>query len=292
MQTSKRHHSVPMHYLERFTGDTGLLWVYPTDGAEPRQAHPRNTAVERYLYAPEVGDNPKTDEVEKFLAEHVDGPASQPLAKLSIGEDLTPEERNSVAIFLAFQELRVPQTRDAILGFVEQIGHRVLEMVVAHPEHLDKKAAEIGLRGELVRRGYEGIKAGDLKLEATKISWLDSMLQVARESANLIDGLSWCVAECSPGFEFVTSDTPVVKILTDRSVPAIYAGGWISPSAESTFALDPEHVLIIKPDGPTGRIAPPRAWCIDVNRRTVGQAHRFVISRNRADWITKQLGRG
>jgi hypothetical protein len=58
MQKSKLHHSVPVHYLERFTGEDGLLWVYPTDGTEPRAIHPRKTAVERYLYAPEVGDDP------------------------------------------------------------------------------------------------------------------------------------------------------------------------------------------------------------------------------------------
>lgn len=126
--------------------------------------------------------------------------------------------------------------------------------------------------------------AGEVRVEPTKVTWLN-IVAAAGDTAPTIAGLRWLVVEAPGEFEFVTSDTPIVKVLTDSAVPRMFAGGWLSPSAEATFALDPHHVLVMTPSGLEGRIRGKPVWCRDVNTRTVRQARRFVFARSRERFI-------
>jgi len=288
-QLRKRHHYASESYLGRFTGPDGLLWIYPVDESEPQPVNPRNAAVERYLYAPEVGEKPRDDAVEVVLAEMVDGPAVPAINRLIRGEQLLPEDRSIVAFYVAVQELRVPAIRDQHGLNLEHLFGMTTDVLVEHPEHVKEKAAEMGLPPQQVLAGLQAIKDGRLQLRATKVSWLHSLFEVVRGTAPLIAKLPWLVVEAPPGFEFLTSDCPVVKVLTDRSVRDLYAGGWLSPSAEATLVLDPEHVLLITPEGGEGRQLGRPGWCEDVNRRTLEQAYRYVFGRSRADWIARAI---
>lgn len=288
-QIRKRHHAVPIHYLRRFTAANGLIWVYPLYSGEPKQIHPRNAAVERFLYSPKTGDKPHDDTLEQVLADCVDGPAAPSLEKLIRGDDILPEDRAAIALYIALQELRVPAFRDQLRANLEQILRVIVDLLMEHPTYLRNKAREYGEDPENVVAGLQGIQEGSLELQTTKTGWLQNLFMIARDTGPLIARLPWLVVEAPPQFEFVTSDCPVVKILTDRSVPALYAGGWVSPSAEATLILDPEHALVISPGGKEGRSKGRLSWCHDVNSRTVTQANRYVYSRSQAEWIARAI---
>ncbi|HEU4561312.1 MAG TPA: DUF4238 domain-containing protein [Longimicrobium sp.] len=284
--TKKRHHAVPQFYLRRFTDSAGLLWLHDLDNATAVQVRPSDALVEKYLYSPETGANPHDDTLEEFFAVHVEGPAAPALDTLARGAELPDEDRQRVAVFLAFQEIRVPRWRDLVTDFASKIGDRILKMSAARPEYMRRVFDEMGeeVSDEDLTRMIEGIESGGLSVEATKAAWFQSM-HVASETAQMLYRMPWTVVEASRDVEFVTSDAPIAKVLTDRSVPPMYAGGWLSPSAESTFVLDPRCCLVIRPDGTEGRIAGPKAWCKNVNTRLIWQANRFVVSRARETFV-------
>jgi hypothetical protein len=132
----------------------------------------------------------------------------------------------------------------------------------------------------------QAVKEGGIDVQATKIPWLSSMT-IATEIADLIYRLPWTLIDAPRGVEFLTSDAPLVKVLTDRAVPSFFAGGWLSPSAETTFALSPSTCLAIRPDGIEARIEGKKRWCRDLNKRVVAQANRFVVSRSRDSYVEK-----
>lgn len=283
---AKRHHAVPRFYLKRFAAEDGLVWLHDLQTRSAARVSPTDAIVEKYLYAPEVGENPKDDAFEQFLAQNVDAPAAPAIARLSEGQAISPEDRERIAIFLAFQEFRVPRMRDTITKFVGEIGQRVLDLSVNHPEVMQRHFREMGQPisdddlGKLIR----SVKTGRIKVEGTKAAWL-GVADSASEIAAILTGMPWTVLEAPKGVEFLTSDSPVVKVLTDRTVPRFLAGGWLSPSAESTFALDATHMLAIRLDGTEGRFGVRRVWCKNVNMRLVSQARRFVVSRNRDSYV-------
>lgn len=301
MPKRKRHHFVPKLYLSRFTNDDGVLWQYERGKELPVPVQPRDAAVESYLYSPQVGENPKSDEIEAFLAEHVEGPSAQPLGKLIRGTDLTTEERSLLSLYIAFQELRVPGWRDAIAGFMEDISKRILELHLAHPKSFRRKLERATGRPHShddVERIAKSYQDGKLAIKATKVGWLQSLLETGQDLVPTVSKLRWLVVEVAENadFEFVTSDSPITKVLTDARVPRHFAGGWESPSAESTLTLTPKHVLVLTPDGRCGRkvvakhaLNTARPWLQDVNARTVRRARRFVFSRRPQPFITDLL---
>lgn len=286
---AKRHHAVPQFYLRRFTGEDGFLWLHDLDAAKAVRVRTDDALVEKYLYAPEIGDDPHDDAIEKMFAQHVEGPAAEPIGRLiEPGEEISDEDRGRIAIFLAFQEVRVPRMRDTVQKFMSEVGTRILSIAVEHPEHIQRtlEEAEAPVSDEELEKMVEAVRSGGIDVQATKIPWLSSMA-IATEIADLIYRLPWTLIDAPRGVEFLTSDAPLVKVLTDRAVPSLFAGGWLSPSAETTFALSPGTCLAIRPDGIEARIEGKKRWCRDVNKRLVAQANRFAVSRRRDSYVEK-----
>lgn len=284
--TAKRHHAVPQFYLRRFANSKGMLWLHDIERLTAGLVHTSNAMVEKYLYSPEVGDDPHDDSIERFLAEHVEGPAASPLEKLANGDVLSSEERQHLATFLAFQEARIPRMRDNVTSFASELGQKILNLSIAHPESMKAALAKKGhpIPDAILAHLSEAVRTGGIRVEATKMAWLQATLGTG-EIAEMLFRLPWFVVEAYPGVEFLTSDAPIVKVLTDRSVPRQFAGGWLSPSSEATFALDPLRCLVIRPDGKEGRGRVSKLWCKNVNSRLVSQAKRFVGSSSRDGYV-------
>lgn len=290
--SSKRHHAVPQFLLRRFVNAAGLVWLHDLQQLTAVRVQPKDALVESRLYAPGVGDTPNDDALESFLAQHVEGPAAKPLEKLVIGKPLSSEERESVALLIGFQEIRTPRMRDSVGNLAETLADRILHLSADHPEYIRRELTSIGdeVSDAHLTNLVEAIKSGALRARATKILWLQATT-IAFEIADLICRMPWTVAEAPQDFEFVISDAPVVKVLTDPSIHGMMGVGWISPSAESTFTIDPTYCLVIRPDGREERRRGTREWCKDVNKRTVRQAKRFVVSRSRDSYIEILGGR-
>lgn len=292
-ETRKRHHSVPAAYLERFTDEEGLLFQHERGQTEPVRVPPHKAAREKFLYAPETGDNPSNDTMEVFLAEHIDGPGNQIIDKIIAGSELTDDERIQFGLYLAFQEFRIPRMRDNVLKSMGDVAKRIMQLSGSHPEYVGGIFAEMGQpKSEAeVKEIAEYMVRGEYEVDVEKSQWL-SLFGVAVDTAPVIASLPWMVAETG-NYEVVTTDAPVVKILTDKRVPKRFAGGWLSPSAEATFALDPHHMLVISPDGSEGlRREAPQRWVKNVNTRSVRQSNRFVYTRSREAWVPRVLNRG
>lgn len=289
--TSKRHHAVPRFYLTRFAAEDGRVWLHDIKTQTATRVTPEKAIVEKYLYSPEVGENPKDDTFERFLAERIEGPAAPALERLASGEEFSSEDRERIALFIAYQEFRVTRMRDAITKMVTEVGRGIMDLAIQHPESMKRTFEEMGkpISDEDLAKMIEGYKTGGIVLEATKTPWLASA-GVPTQIAEMLYRMPWTVLEAPAGIEFITSDTPIVKVVTGPNVPQWQGVGWLSPSAESTFALDPTHILAIKPDGKEGRFLVNRSWCKDVNSRVVSQARRFVVSRS-ADSYVEQLAK-
>ena len=283
---SKGHHSVPRAHLDRFVGEDGLPFQHERENPEAVQVPPHKAARENWLYAPETGDDPEDDSLEVFLAEHIDGPGSEIIDKIIAGSELTEDERLQFASYLAFQEFRIPGTRDNVLKTIGDVDKKQVQLAANYPEYVRNILAEQGvpISDEQLNETCERWAKGDYEIKVHKAAWL-ALFGVASDTAPVIAGLHWMVAE-TVDYEVVVTDAPVVKVPTDKKIHGMFTGGWLSPSAESTFPLDPHHVLVIGPDGPDGRrTEAPRKWARDVNTCSVRQANRFVYSRSRERWV-------
>jgi hypothetical protein len=285
-QRSKLHHYVQEAYLTRFVNSSGLIWQYDRMTGEYKEVSPRVAGAEMYLYSPGVGADPKGDAIENALSE-VDGHGIRVINALSEGQSLSEEQRHMFALYLAVQERRTPHFRDWMCLEVKRTAEMFLHLASMHPEYVRCSLEKFGMSvsDSAVQEMCKSVIAGNLEVQPTKVSWLNVLVS-AGDLAPTIASLPWLVVEASMDIEFITCDKPLVKVLTDRNVPSDFCGGWLSPSSETTFALDPKHTLVIRPDGYEGRARAKQVWCNDVNSRTIRQARRFVFSKNREGFIS------
>lgn len=111
----KRHHYVPITYLEGFTDDRGRLQVYLCDqDVEPKPIAPNNIAFRNYYYAqtdPETGL--RTSRLEDLFDQDVE--THWPAARDSARQDSwTPESWAHFYLMLASLRVRVPAAREMI----------------------------------------------------------------------------------------------------------------------------------------------------------------------------------
>ena len=273
---ARHEHYVAAHLLRRFARKDGRLWMYDREApGEPRLVNPRHLAVELGMYDMADGDS-----LEDLLTEHIDTPGHRILEKLCVGEPLTVDDKQRFALYLVTQEVRTPATRDHVLSMMSEVMERIAEVQLSNTQRVKEVLKRLGspVTDDMVELMRRGVAEKRIRVQMRPDLWLRVLLSAGRV-AQLVSEMDWFIAEAPEEFEFVITDNPVTKVLTDRSLPMMAAGGWLSPSSEGTLPLDPDHVLVVRPIGPTGHGPIDKRWCKDVNSR------RFVFAQNREDWI-------
>jgi hypothetical protein len=252
---ARRHHFVPAFSLAQFAnppgGRKGRLFQLDVRTGKPQRTSPDDAAFEIDLYSygpPEERNN----RMEVFLS-IVEKHAARCLAKLRDDPgSLSPQDRETIAYFLGFQEARTP----AGLLRRERMSQTVFElttgMELATPEGFraeyerrigaDQSEEEIEQLRLRMRKQLEG---GQVRHQEPKVASIKLILESAHEMARVIYGLDWVVLEAE-GAEFVTSDRPVS--MADPSPPHPWTGnGWASsPNACSFYPLTPSKGLLLK----------------------------------------------
>lgn len=113
--TKRRHHFRPILHLRHFAAADELVWVLDKSTGKKFRQTPTNVGYETYLYAPEDGDRPHDDEVERWLERYIDRPAASVLHKLVAGTPITDVERVALAKLMAAQGMRTPKARDILV---------------------------------------------------------------------------------------------------------------------------------------------------------------------------------
>lgn len=267
-----------------------MVWVFPKSGGTPFRSKPSDIAVEKHLYSPGIGPEPKDDSLEIFLGDHVEGPAVEIFGKLASEIALEPHERQIVARYIAVQELRTPWVRDIA---ARDGGRLVQDSLRANPdsaEELRGILAEFGetLVDDEVNALTESEDPDNPLGKYGKVLWLNNLLCVAARTAPMIEAHPWKVVQASRDFEFITSDSPVVRVSTSGE-PVRIGPGWESEEVETVFALTPQKALLLKMGIREGPAVGPRSWCTEVNRRTIWQAKRHVFARRSERWIPKVI---
>lgn len=108
----KRHHYVPQGYLRGFADQKEHIQVVPLDPSEnTRRPHVKNVALfNNFHTTPEVPDDPVW--FEKELSQ-VEGKAVDVIRRIEGGKfPLRPQDRADMALFIALQAVRGPDTRN------------------------------------------------------------------------------------------------------------------------------------------------------------------------------------
>ena len=122
MNKPKRHHYLPISYLDGFTKDD-KLWVFDREKREYRQQHPINTALVKNLntYTDHSGE---TQTIEPELSA-IEGSTKVILTKLEGKQPISAIEKQTLSLFVSLLWIRVPVFRRKLEGIGDRLHKEV-----------------------------------------------------------------------------------------------------------------------------------------------------------------------
>jgi hypothetical protein len=278
----KRHHFIPITYLNKFADAEGKVFAYRKD--EPESAlhlAPDAIAFERYYYSqplPEGGRDNNT--LENFFGtiESTWNRLAVRLCSTATG-NFTSSEFVDLFCFLILMRVRVPAARD-------MVEVTLAEQVKATARLLDEQ-------GKLPPKpeGLDDDILNHLSVAIDPHMSLHAMPDLARGFGIVLDHLDFEVLHNKTDVSLVTSDNPVVCF--DPTVPE----GRVLPyqvrpphgSIELLFPIDAETVLCgharLRRTGPRSlgqAVLRDRQEVKRINRFMARFGYRFVFARDRS----------
>jgi hypothetical protein len=290
LQGPKRQHFLPKFYLEGFADDDGMVAVFDRSEKEIRIQHPINTGVIGHFYTYTDDQGRQRFELEQWLSEY-EGKASSTIKKLVAKEEITPDERAEMAIFIALAGFRTPDIVDSLkqanASFIDRFAKMQFQNSTQVAEQMRGKPDAPASEEELQKQAQEMVdfvQGGQYKITTDHRWAVGVAISQALNIAPILAGRDWDVLHSNNDKKsFVTSDAPVVLSTVAPRPPSIWGVGFGNSDALVIFPLTAATALVIYGNDGGFRHLPANAEQIrHFNLMVADRCQRFVIGRDAA----------
>ena len=287
MSTPKRHHYLPAFYLDGFCHE-GLLCVYDRERREYRVQQPHDTAVRRYYYAVTDEDGTRNLDIEKAFS-RLESDTKPVIAKLDNREAVTAEERDTLAHFIGFLFVRVPEFEDRVNRVYEHVLRAATQVAFATDENGIEQLRQYAERtGEPfdeaeARATAEFARSGAYGFDIHRNQSLHHMLKHGPVMGRVFRQMEWLVlhpAEAKAAF--ITTDKPVCVLPPPGYMPNFYGFGIATIGAMKVVPLSQKTCLLIRDMGDAlQHIDAGQDQVRRINLNVTAQCQQFVIGRHK-----------
>jgi len=305
----KLQHYVTRAYLEGFLAQNEKFLVCYGRGLGPFRKQPDELAGQRNYYAIKNPDGSWDDRLEHTIDQSIESPGLPIVKKLASGRTrLNWDERNKLAMLMAFQEARTPATRARVRENMNAFQERLLgDVWAANPNQ--KTIDLVGKNGKSVTVTLDEMTASHTKLVTDDHCFEIHRLMMghAFRLAGIFERMKITVYFATDA-DFVTTDTPVIRVFTSElplgygmQRPDIEVGFPLSRRAFLTLTHDMKLVERIRNADERTRerllAATPEikiryasnAQVRAFNRGHVRHAHRWIFASRELDWAPELL---
>jgi hypothetical protein len=286
---ARRHHFVPSFALSKFATPQkrdGVLFQLDTKTGQPKKMTPDQSCFVEELYTQE-DDTGTQDRVLEAFFSIVENYAAQALGRfLADPFELTDEDRQTIAYYLAFQYQRTPvvlehsaKTQQAMMAIVMGLQFANAERFKAKHREIFKNEASDEEIEQLRQRTLELLKSGEIADDKPELAAFQMMLRTADIVASVIASMTWGLVEAKED-AFVTSDRALA--MHDPKPKAPWSGHALQSSeeAETTFPLTPKECLVLlQTDSPIATGQADAEGVREINLRTYGWASQYIYGR-------------
>ncbi len=265
-------HYIPKYYLQGFTSPKdGMIWVYEKNGDLKFQSQVVNVANENNYYEPEV---------EKYLANQIEGPANAVIKKIRERKSINKSDKEKLAIYMIVMYKRVPQS---IIRMNEMAPGIAEKMKNQWDQDIDELIKEEPEKAEFYNSRREELHANLDKYSKNppKDFWL-SLIPPDR-TPNIVMALkqmNWCFLTWDEYPTFLTCDNPVFHF------PWMGIG---KSESEVTFPISSNIVLLAnwRTNIKETYYETNEKAIREINQRTAFNTTRFAYHARDEYWIPK-----
>jgi len=296
-QIHKKNHYVPRGYLKNWQDSEGKVAVYRTlversDIPLWRKRSVAAVAYQNHLYTRVVASK-ESDEVEQWFDKNFESPSMPVIKKVINNDRLSVEDWRILIRFLAAQDVRTPfRMIEHIKRFQEFIPETLAEIMKNLPQRMvESKISGIALDSnknssllplKVTSELVAGADQGFIKAETYvgRASWIFGMKHLLEKTINILYSHKWTIVAPAEGYDWFTSDNPVVKLNYQTADQYDLHGGWGVKNGNIFFPLGPKHAMFVQ----IGCYPPKRGSRLDVDltramrKFSAENAYRYVFS--------------
>jgi len=280
----RKHHYVPIFYQELFANASGLLWLYDRKLQTYRQLRPAVICVEKDLYTLKPDDAPRDRRMESHYLSFIDSLGASAIRDVQTGRSLHATSIGALSLFTAHQFTRLPSTAKAVSAMYAAAGTEAARQMFANVERaeqvLKKYADETGKPIDVSPESMvEFVHGNHMKVSATEIAFLKSIIRQAASLSHLIKNLDWQILEADAATGFIICDSPVV-VVPPKSIAAV---GFAVPGSVKYFPLTRRLCLRLGDFGSGVAVrAIDRETVRIINQNIAANSERFIMGPDRA----------
>lgn len=264
-QVTHDNHYVPQMYLKQWSNDGLQVWAYRilvSHDNVPKWTRRSISQVAyfRDLYT-DIKDGEEIDEFEKWLEAEFENPAQESIRKVIKDNPLSSLDWERLAKFLGAQDMRTPlnylESTERWNNTLPHLLQSTLEEAVSKLEQ--KKNLEIAtlpsentpnlfddiLTIETVTSKKSKTEQGYISAEIStgRKLWLQSQKHLLTNTITTLKNHKWCIVRPARGYQWFTSDHPVVKLNSYGLGKYDLKGGWGKIGGNIFMPISPRHLL-------------------------------------------------
>jgi hypothetical protein len=293
---AKSQHTVPRLHLQHFAGASpaGQVWTYDSQSGRNWSKIPEETGTETHFYSLQREDGTQDTRIEDMLSEIETraAPVYQALLRGEIPQPKT-QARINFAEFLAMQCARTSAMRRIhaqihshgiqAQSFAYAQNQEAFNQIIQDVEKERGESIPPELKAE-VRQSM--LDPSGYEIEIPKRITLGA-LGLADKLSPIFYNMTWSLGCSAEGF-FISSDNPVVRQIDPATHhPVMGDGGFINKTAEVSFPLSPNLMLITSWDRTARDFGVFEKVHVDgLNKIRASCSDRFVYAHVREQWIS------
>ncbi|MFN8441170.1 MAG: DUF4238 domain-containing protein, partial [Caldilineaceae bacterium] len=220
-----------------------------------KPATPKGLAYHSNLYT-RVHLGQETDSVEKWFNDEFESPATDAIRKAISESQMSSLDWSNLIRFVALQDVRTPARLVENLGrwhstlpklFEQTLERSVNKLQTQNPyefQHRNFSSAstvEFPVKVQVIRDSVQP----QIKAEAVvgRQMWLWGIERILNYTARILHQHRWTILKPYPGFNWFTSDDPVIKLNYYKNDKYDFGGGYGFKGTEIFLPLSPEHLL-------------------------------------------------
>lgn len=310
---SRNNHFVAQMYLDAWKNENNKVWTYdllvPNEKCNIWNERSTKSIASQQDFYIRLNEDTEVDDIEQYLNNQFETPASIPMKKAVNGEELLQEEWEKIISYIGCQIVRTPAFvskmleiskmnivntfKQAIQNIEEELNSKSIEIIIQ-----DSKKEKNNSKNDLfpLKIVDTGLEHGDkkiMKIETItgKSYYLCMLMHLLTETIKVLHNHEWKIIDIDERVKIPTSDDPVICLNYYNDKKYDFGGGWNKTGSEIIFPISPTKIIYTKVGEKNINFRPDYQLSMLIKRIIVEHASRRIFSKDKEKWIIKSRKR-
>ena len=298
----KKHHYIPVFYLNGFTDANGCVWAYKKDDSKVLESTPEGIAYSNdYFSFITPNGNKDSETIENIMAD-LEAVCAPVIKKILSFETISDNDRYTFCAFVAMMMLRSPNFRNNVettyadmtkhLGVFSASNKTCFESMIERCAQ--ETGTDFGTPEQIEKLRQSMLKMDEhYKIKTNPQVSLKTSLGFLKDFPKRFYMMKWIFLKATDDHKYLTGDNPFYYCDPTHDKRTFYGVGLATKKVEITLPLSKNLLALGSWESHSKSTYLPanNRLVKEINRRTVISCWRMVFASSKSDGIRKLVSK-